>query len=310
MRRGARFALGLALLAAALSLRAAPIDFVDDAGRVHRLPGPAQRVVTLAPHLTEIVYAVGGGGQLVGTIDASDHPAPARALPRIGDHARFDVERLLLLKPDLVLAWLSGNPDREVRALEAAGLRVVRFESQRLGEVAASIERVARLLGRDAEGAQAARRLRGELESLRQRHAGAAPLRVFYQVWPQPLLTLNGRHLVSDVLALCGGRNVFADLAPLVPPVSTEAVLAADPEVVLTGSERPERPWSHQPEAVVFAPWRAARGLAATRRGAYYRLDGDLIARAGPRIVLGVQAVCEVLERERRRTPSGGPGRP
>ncbi|HWH75522.1 MAG TPA: cobalamin-binding protein [Methylibium sp.] len=305
-----RIAPGLALLAVALSLRAAPIDFVDDAGRAHRLPGPAQRVVTLAPHLTEIVYAVGAGGQLVGTIDASDHPLPARALPRIGDHARFDVERLLLLKPDLVLAWLSGNPDREVRALEAAGLRVVRFESQRLGEVAASIERVARLLGRDAEGAQAARRLRAELEAQRQRHAGAAPLRVFYQVWPQPLLTLNGRHLVSDVLALCGGRNVFADLAPLVPPVSTEAVLAADPEVVLTGSERPEQPWSHQPDAAVFAPWRAARGLAATRRGAYYRLDGDLIARAGPRIGLGVQAVCEVLERERRRAPSVSPQRP
>lgn len=287
-------------LAVCAVAQAAPIVLVDDAGREHRIAGPARRVVTLAPHLTEIVYAVGGGAQLVGTIDASDFPEAARTLPRIGDHARFDVERLLLLKPDLVLAWLSGNPDREVRALEAAGLRVVRLESQRLAEVPASLERVGRLLGREAEGAREAARLRGAIEALRVRHAGAAPLRVFYQVWPQPLLTLNGRHLVSDVLALCGGRNVFADLDALVPPVSTEAVLAADPQVVLTGSERPDAPWTHQPDAPAFATWRSARGLAATRRGAFYRLDGDLIARAGPRIDLGVQAACEVLERVRR----------
>lgn len=308
--RAAQIALGCALLAAALWSRAGPIDFVDDAGRAHHLRMAAQRVVTLAPHLTEIAYAVGGGAQLVGTVDASDYPAAARAVPRIGNHARFDVERVLLLKPDLVLAWLSGNPDREVRALEAAGLHVVRLESQRLADVPTSLERVARLLGRDAEGMRAAQRLRADLETQRRRHAGETPLRVFYQVWPQPLLTLNGRHLVSDVITLCGGRNVFADLLPLVPPISTEAVLVADPEVVLTGSEGPEHPWSQQPDAAAFAPWRAARALAATRRRAFYRLDGDLIARAGPRIGLGVQAVCEVLERERQRTDLAGTAQP
>ena len=127
--------LGLVAIASCASVGAAEIVFTDDAGHLHRLPGPAQRVVTLAPHLTELVYAVGGGAQMVATVGASDHPAEARALPRIGDHARFDAERLLLLQPDLVLAWLSGNPDRELRALEAAGLRVVRLEAQRLAEV-------------------------------------------------------------------------------------------------------------------------------------------------------------------------------
>ena len=279
---------------------AAEIVFTDDAGRLHRLPGPAQRVVTLAPHLTELVYAVGGGAQMVATVGASDHPAEARALPRIGDHARFDVERLLLLKPDLVLAWFSGNPDRELRALEAAGLRVVRLESQRLAEVPASLERVGRLLGREAQGLREAGRLRAALEALRTHHADAVPLRVFYQVWSQPLLTLNGRHLISDVLALCGGRNVFASLSPLVPPVSTEAVLVADPEVVMTADDRARGGWSRAPGAPEFAVWAAARQLSASRHGAFFRIDADLLARAGPRIDQGAQAACEVLDAARR----------
>lgn len=298
---------GLVTVALCASAGAAEIVFTDDAGRLHRLPAPAQRVVTLAPHLTELVYAVGGGPQMVATVGASDHPAEARALPRIGDHARFDVERLLLLKPDLVLAWLSGNPDRELRALEAAGLRVVRLEAQRLAEVPASLERVGRLLGREAQGLREADRLSASLDALRTRHADDAPLRVFYQVWSQPLLTLNGRHLISDVLALCGGRNVFAALSPLVPPVSTEAVLAADPEVVMTADERPQARWTRAPDAAEFATWAAARQLSASRRGAFFRVNADLLARAGPRIDQGAQAVCEALDAARRDRATARP---
>ena len=299
--------LGLVAIASCASVGAAEIVFTDDAGRLHRLPGPAQRVVTLAPHLTELVYAVGGGAQMVATVGASNHPAEARALPRIGDHARFDVERLLLFQPDLVLAWLSGNPDRELRALEAAGLRVVRLEAQRLAEVPASLERVGRLLGREAQGQREAGRLGAALEVLRAGHADDAPLRVFYQVWSQPLLTLNGRHLISDVLALCGGHNVFAALAPLVPPVSTEAVLAADPEVVMTADERPQAPWTRDPRAAEFATWAAARRLSAIRHGAFFRIHADLLTRAGPRIDQGAQAVCEALDAARRDRATARP---
>lgn len=276
-----------------------PIHFTDDAGREHRLAGPAQRVVTLAPHLTELVYAVGGGSRMVGTLGASNHPAAAQALPRIGDHARLDVERLLLLRPDLVLAWRSGNSDRELRALEAAGLRVVRLEAQRLDDVPVSIERVARLLGLDAEGAREAHRLRLSIQTLRTRYAAAAPLQVFYQVWQQPLLTLNASHLVSDVLALCGGRNIFAGLAPLVPPVSTEAVLAANPEVVMAAGDAQGKPWIQAKAEPEFAIWRGMEKLAAANRGAFFKINGDLITRAGPRIDQGAQAVCEALQSAR-----------
>jgi iron complex transport system substrate-binding protein len=303
-RKGLRLG-AVALLAAAASVASSAATFVDDAGRAVSLERPPTRVVTLAPNLTEFVYAVGAGATLVGTVSLSDYPAQARSVQHIGDYRRFDLEQLLMLKPDLVLAWHHGNPGRELAQLEAAGLRLYRLEPRRLADVPRALERVGALLGHAEEGRRSAARLRGELEALRQRHADAATVSVFYQVWQNPLMTLNGQHIVSDVVELCGGHNLFAGLPQLVPQLSSESVVAADPEAILAARQLPGDTAGarRDPDDPLLAGWQRYPHLTAVRRGWLYTLPGDAITRQGPRIVEGARAVCSALDevREERR---------
>ena len=292
-----------ACLTAALASagQAAPIVAVDDAGRELRLERPPARIVTLAPSLTELVFAAGGGAAIVAVDSSSDFPAAARAIPRIGDVTRVDVERLVALKPDLVVVWRHGNTLRELDQLEAAGIPLFRLGPQRLDEVVAAIERLGQVLGTEATAQPAAAAMRARLAALRQRHAGEAPVRVFYQVWASPLMTINRRQIVSEVIELCGGRNVFAGLAPLVPQVALESVLAADPEAIFTADERGHTALVRRAVDVpAFAAWRRHPRLAAVRGGWLYVLNGDAISRQGPRIVDGTSAVCAALDEVRR----------
>jgi len=297
-----RWAIGaLASCALAAANGAGALTAIDDAGRSVVVDRPPTRVVTLAPSLTELVFAAGAGASLVGVSALSDHPSEARAIARIGDAGRIDVERVLALKPDLVLVWQRGNVGREIEQLERAGVRLFQLAPQRLDDVARAIERLGVLLGHQREAAQRAGELRAALARLRSAHASAPPVRVFYQVWQQPLMTVNRRQIIDEVLGVCAGQNVFADLAPLVPTVSTEAVVAADPEAILTASEQGGvAAWKREPDNPAFAIWRRQPRMVAVRRGWLYTLDGDLISRQGPRIVDGAAAVCTVLDEVRR----------
>ncbi|MDQ2928763.1 MAG: helical backbone metal receptor, partial [Pseudomonadota bacterium] len=230
----------------------------------------------------------------------SNYPPPARRLPRVGDASRLDVERIVALKPDLVIVWRHGNTMRELEQLESAGLRLFRLEPRRLNDVPRAVERLGALLGHEAVARNAANALRSRLDSLRQRHAQATPVRVFYQVWSSPLMTINHAQMVNDVIELCGGRNVFAALAPLVPLVSTEAVVAADPEAILTADERGATELLRRDRTgAAFAIWRRHL-FSATKGGWLYVLNGDAISRQGPRIVDGAEAVCDALDEVRR----------
>jgi iron complex transport system substrate-binding protein len=312
LHRALRFARAAvpACLAGVLSapVAAAPPDgfprtLVDDDGHALTLATPARRVVTTAPNLTEIVADLGALDRLVGTVDTSNHPAAARAVPRIGDHQRLDLERLIALKPDLVLVWTHGGTERELDALRRAGLALFKVEPMRLAEVPPAIERVGRLLGLDAAGRRRAAALRGELDALRAaRPAAAAPVDVFYQVWSEPLMTINDRQLIADVIALCGGRNVFGSLAPLVPQVSTEAVLRARPEAILAAREDGSGGPAAQraPRDRGFAAWQRFADFTPVRRGWLYTLPGDEITRAGPRLAHGARAMCGALDEVRR----------
>jgi iron complex transport system substrate-binding protein len=290
--------------AAADDRSAAPgggVSIVDDSGRTVRLAAPAQRVVSLSPSLTEFVGAVGALDALVGTDRASNHPPPVRNLPSVGDHARLDVEALLALRPDLVLAWHRGTPSRDLEQLEAAGLVVARFDPKRLDDIPRTARRVARLLGRDGPGQSFESAWRQRREQLARAHADAAPIRVFFQVWPQPLLTVGGSHLIGEAITLCGGRNVFDRLEGLAPAVSVEAVVAARPQVILSPAEsdaglQPMR----DPARPEFSIWRRFAALPAVEHGQLVALPGDLISRQGPRVLDGVVQLCDVLEQARR----------
>lgn len=290
---------GILLLCVAVAQAA---TYVDDAGRQVEFTEPARRVITLAPNLTELVYALGAGASLVGTMDTSNYPAAAKRVPRVGDYQRLDVERIVSLKPDLILVWHHGNQGRELEQLEAAGLRLFYLEPRRLEDVERAMVRVGALLGREAQAEARAQSLRRELALLRERHAADVPVTVFFQVWSQPLMTLNDQHLISDVLSLCGGRNVFGALPSLAPQLSIESVVAANPEVMFTASEFPlDGPaWRREPMNPAFSMWRPFGKLTAVQRGWMVSMSGDLITRQGPRIIDGARAMCAALDEVRQ----------
>ena len=251
---------------------------------------PAQdrplRIVSLAPHLTELVFAAGAGETLVGTVAYSDYPAQALDIERIGDAWRVDLERLVALQPDLVLAWPSGTPEQTLQRLGPSGLEVVLLPTDRLADVAAALRRIGVLTGRAAEAGAAASRFEAGVAALRERHAADPVVSVFVQLDDQPLYTINGRHLISEVVELCGGRNVFGELPQLAPAVSLESVLARDPQVILTTDDTiadPRRAWSR---------W---QGMRAVRAGTIYAVPADTVSRATPRLIEGIAAVCEAL---------------
>jgi iron complex transport system substrate-binding protein len=282
------FALVIALaLAGAAQARVA---VVDDEGRTVELAQPARRIVSLAPHLTEQLFAIGAGDLIVGTTDFADFPDAARGLPRVARAHSVDLERVSAARPDLVLIWGSGFPPATVDAVRRLGVPTFVSEPARLADIATSLERLGALTGRSPERAAAA--FNAKLGALRDRYRGRREVRVFYQVWNDPLMTLGGRHVVSEGIALCGGRNVFADLAPIAPRVSTEAVLAADPEVIVT-AEPGARP------SDALAMWQRFGRISAVRRNLLVTLDADRINRHGPRIVDEIAVLCEAIDRAR-----------
>lgn len=256
------------------------------------LTGPAGRVVTLAPHLAEGVYAAGAGDRLVATVEYSEHPAAAVGVPRIGDAFRLDIERIMSLQPDLVIAWGSGNPPPAVAQMRALGLAVWTVEIRTPGEIPDFIDSVGRATGHQPEAAREAQRLRQRLSELERRHATADPVRYFYQVDARPLFTINGQHLISRGLALCGGRNIFAEEPGLAFQVSREAVILANPEVLLA----PDGPGAENP----LEDWREWPGLAAVQNQAMYLLPADKISRATPRFLDALEQTCKLFAGLRR----------
>ena len=272
----------------------------DDAGNTVTLPAPAQRVISLAPHATELVYAAGGGAKLVGTVTYSDYPPAAQAIPRVGDNKALDLERIAALKPDLIVVWRHGNAERQADALRALHIPLFFSEPKRLDDVSSSLRRLGMLLGTQPAADAAAAAYARDIAALRARYAARTPVTMFFQVWDRPLMTLNGAHLINDVIELCGGRNVFASLKPLVPTVTDEAVLAANPEAIVTtgvGASRTDEPLPS------LSRWRTWPALTAVARNNLFAIDGDLLTRPSPRIALGAAALCEDLDTARARRP-------
>jgi len=289
-----RFFLGVlgVLGGSAFSVCAQPIAVADDRGKQVTLAAPAQRIVALAPSLAELAFAAGAGGRLVGVARYSDFPPAARKLPQVGDAARVEFERVVVLKPDLIWAWKSGNSAADVSRLESLGYPAFVSEPARLGDIPRLLHAIGTLAGTLPVAGKAAAEFEREITALRGRYAKAHTVRVFYQIWHRPLLTVNGAHMISDVIALCGGENVFADVSQLTPSVTLEAVIAAKPEMILGGG-------SAGGEKEFAAQWRASSVPPLRELPAHY-INPDHIQRQTPRIVEGAKAVCAALEEVRR----------
>lgn len=285
----------LPVMACLLALPAhAEVNVVDDTGATVRLATPARRIVSLAPHVTEMLYVAGAGEKLVGVVDYSDYPEAAKALRRIGGYSKLDLEVIAALKPDLAIGWESGNSPASIARLRALGIPVHLSQPERIDDVARHLERYGELAGTQATARAAATAFRTRLAALREHYEQRPKVRTFYQVWKQPLLTVGGGQVISDAIRLCGGENVFADLKPLAPTVALEAVLAADPEAVVASGMDEARPeW--------LDDWRQWKNMTAVKRDNLFFVPPDLIQRHTPRIADGIERLCKHLDTARGR---------
>jgi iron complex transport system substrate-binding protein len=268
------------------------VNVIDDSRREVHLAAPAQRIVSLAPNITELLFAAGAGDRIVGTVRFSDYPVAAQDIPRVGDTYNLDMEAILALKPDLIILWRSGMREALIETVERSGYPVYESEPASLQGIAATIEDFGRLAGTETAAVEAGARFNQRLASLRQHYAGRTPVRVFYQFWNRPIFTVNGKHLISRVIQLCGGSNVFAGLSSLTPQVNTESVLAAEPEVIIASGIGDAPPswlddWRHWPE------------LQAVRDGHVYAIPPELLLRATPRILDGAEMMCKFIDQAR-----------
>ena len=272
----------------------AAITVSDDAGLPVTIAKPALRVVSLAPSVTELLFAAGGGKQIVGAVNYSDYPEAAKRIPRIGSNREIDMELLISLKPDLIVAWRHNSSERQIEMVRRLGIPVFQSDPQTLDGIPDSVLRLGQLLGTDAAAKSTATQLRGQLAGLRTKYAARPTVRTFYQVWDKPLYTLSGKHILTDAMRLCGGENIFDKLLVTAPIVSIESVLQANPEAIIATAEK---------NYGGVDLWKPYGTLAAVRSNNLFTLDGSLLNRAGPRMIQGAAALCEVLEQARQRRP-------
>ncbi|MGA8513506.1 MAG: cobalamin-binding protein [Burkholderiaceae bacterium] len=288
-----KFIAACVLLTGTTSLFGQQIEVMDDAGTRIRLAQSARRIITLAPNLAELVYAAGAGEQLVAVGRYSDYPAAVKKLPLVGDAFALNLERIAALKPDLVLVWHSGTPERQRNALKALALRrgfaVFESEIRSVEDIATSLERIGQLSAMPTVATAQATTLRAQWQALSAQYANAAPVRVFYQVWGAPLMTFNGQHIVSQAIRMCGGVQGFDALTALTPTVGREAVLAFNPQTILGGGEADNR----------LSAWSRFPKIAAVRNAQLHTVDAALLTRMGPRFVQAASALCSTMAQAR-----------
>lgn len=272
----------------------AEITLTDVSGTQLKLATPAKRIVSLAPHITEQVFAAGAGDRLVGNVDYGTYPAAAKAVPKVGGYSRLDLEAIVALKPDLVMAWESGNAPAAVAKLRSLGITVYLSQSNHIVDIAAELENIGKLAGTEVVANAAAAGFRVRYTLLSERYSQRPTVNVFYQIWKQPLMTVNGKQIISDAIRLCGGRNVFSSLPILAPTVTVESVIAENPEVIVAsgmGDSRPE--W--------LDDWKRWASVTAVSRDNLYFVPPELLQRHTPRILDGAEKLCGFLETARAK---------
>ncbi|HXZ48447.1 MAG TPA: cobalamin-binding protein [Usitatibacter sp.] len=271
---------------------AAGIALKDDLGRTVELARPAQRIVTLAPFLTELAFSAGAGPRVVGASAYSDYPPQARTLPRVATAAGLSLERLAALRPDLVLAWEDGVRPEEVERIARLGTAVFVARARTLADVPRLLAAIGALTGEDTRAA--AEGYEAKLERLRATYAGRPPVEVFLEIWHRPLTTISGRHFMNEALAICGARNVFAGLPGVAPEVSWEALYARDPEAIVGIG-------SAESASAFRAEWRSHATLSAVRGGRLAFVDPDRLQRPTLRTPDGIAELCAAVDALRPR---------
>jgi len=279
--------LAIGLLAFCLRSLAGEITLGQADGSALILDSPATRIITLSPHLAELMFAAGAGDRLIATVEYSDYPESAISIPRVGDAFRLDSERILALHPDLVIAWESGNPRPAIAQLRSLGVPVWSIEIREPVEIADTIEAMGRATGQKTPANRAGEQIRQRLSRLSQEFENTDELSFFYQVGEKPLFTINGAHLISQGLAMCKGRNVFEQEPGLAFQVGYESVIVANPDALFA-------PFIQEGEDPLFA-WREWPAMKAVSKDALYLLPADAVSRATPRFLDALELACKLL---------------
>ncbi|WP_317889717.1 cobalamin-binding protein [Spongiibacter pelagi] len=266
----------------------------DDLSRQVCLPKAAERIIVLSPGIAEQTFAAGAGSKLVAAVSFSDYPEAAKKLPRIGGYNRFDLEAIVALKPDLLIAWSEGNPAEQLAQLDALGLNIYYSEPFEFDDIASTIVRIGALAGTGEHALAVANHFLSGIQDLRARFEDAPPVQVFQQIWKNPLMTVNDQHLIAKVTRLCGGQNIFGDLNQLSPRIDLEAVISANPEAIVAGGMGEDSPeW--------LDDWRRFDGITAVQRNNLFFIPPSTLQRPTPRLLEGATLLCDYLETARER---------
>lgn len=272
----------------------AAISVTDDLGTTITLARPAQKIISLSPHVTELVFAAGAGDHLIGTVKYSDYPEAAKAIPRVGDNRQLDIERIIAMKPDLLVVWMHGAFERQLEPLRKSGIPYYFSDPHKLEDVPATLLKLGTLFGTEKQAQIAAAEFSQQLNQLIAHYQNKPKVRTFYQVWSKPIYTLNDKNIVSDAIRICGGENIFGHLSAAAPVVGLESVIQENPEVILTGDSKLQATSG-------LEQWKDIKNLLAVKNNNLIVVDGDLLNRAGPRIIEGAKAVCAALDQARNR---------
>lgn len=266
---------------------AAEVSVIDDAGRAVTLSSPVDRIISLAPHNTENLFSAGAGSKIVGVSEYSDYPPTAKNIPSVGSHIQFNLEAILALEPDLVVAWRSGNTSGTLQQIERFGIPIYYSEPNSFADIVENIQEFAILSGADQWRDSGLETVLHNIEAARAEYASRSPMNVFYQVWTDPLMTLNGEHLISKVLEVCGARHLFAELPIIAPRISVEAVVDANPDVIVTGMKDQQKP--------DMSMWEKWQTVNAVKNRHYVFVDSDVMHRHTLRMLKAVPEFCRQI---------------
>ena len=267
-----------------------PITVTDNFGRTITLTAPAKRIISLGPHITENLFSAGAGDKIVGVGNHSDYPPAAKTIPSIGDSlAAINLESVLSLSPDLVVAWQTAGNRNDLQKIVRWGIPVYFSEPRNFTDIITNIEKYAYLIG-NKNSLPMVKKLHREIFQVEKQYANLNSQKVFYQIWHNPLITLNGEHYISRALELCGAKNVFADLPIIAPRVSVESVIAADPDIMIIGAED----W--QKNITMWQKWPA---INAVQRNAFLQVDGKVMHRHTLRMIMGIGNLCKQINQHR-----------
>lgn len=255
-----------------------------------------QRIITVAPHLSEVVESAGGANRLISVSAYSNFPESVKKLPITSDARSIDLEKMKQLRPDLIIYWRGGTPESQIESIKKTftSIQVVSVEPKKLIDIANDIETIGKLLGTEAIAKKNADTFRAQITELKHQYQNKSKrkVRVFYQIWAQPLMTLNQDHLIADIINICGGEQLFAKEKILVATVSREAVVKANPEIIFTAVD-------NQQMKTDWSMWSSIPQLAATQKKAFIDIDGDMISRPSTRIMQGAKKICSEIDRIR-----------